>query len=143
MELGGTGEGVGQGYHGRWWTRHFPREQVLATFPHNMPHCQPLFGCAELGTKAWGMTKALRSREGGTGRVLGVNHLLLFVGDCPHHHRHPLCYCCYSLSLRLVSLSYFAFFETIPGGGAQRESWGGGQKASKPTRSQDVSGTCL
>lgn len=65
--------------------------------------------------------------------MLGVNHLLLFVGDCPHHHRHPLCYCCYSLSLRLVSLSYFAFFETIPGGGAQRESWGGGQKASKPT----------
>lgn len=104
MELGGIGEGVGQEEGGRvimggGGRGHFPRGQVLATFPGNMPHCQPLFGCAEIGTKAWGMTKALRSRGGGTGRVLGVNLLLLFVGDCPHHHRHPLCYCCYSLSL--------------------------------------------
>lgn len=35
------------------------------------------------------------------------------------------------------------FFETIPGGGAQREPWGGGQKSSEPGRSQGASGTCL
>lgn len=30
------------------------------------------------------------------------------------------------------------FFETIPGGGAQQASWGGGQKSSKPRSSQGV-----
>lgn len=70
MELGGTGEGVGQEEEGRVamgcdGRGHFPRGQELAIFQCDVPHCQPLFGCAETGTKGCGMTLVLRSRGGG------------------------------------------------------------------------------
>lgn len=84
MELGGIREGVGWEAGGRaamecGGQEHFPRGQVLATFQREVPHCQPLFGSAGIGTEGDGMTIALRSRRR-FGNMLGVNHALCFCG---------------------------------------------------------------
>lgn len=110
MELGGIGEGVGweegdRAAMGHGGQEHFPRGQVLATFQSEVPHCQPLFVCAGIGTEGGGMTIALRSRGEDLVTWWELTMPFVFVVDCPPIAAIPSATVVIVKFLRFVSLS--------------------------------------
>lgn len=98
---------------GRGGQEHFSRGQVLATCQCKVPYCQPLFGCAGIGTEGGGITTAPRSRGGGLVTCWELTMPFVFVGDCPPTR---LRHCRYSYVSEIYKLVLIVFFKTTGGG---------------------------